>query len=234
MTILHFLGTGSAMVTDRYNTCFLVRQKNNTLLVDCGGGHEILRQFKENNITIQDIDAIFISHSHADHILGFPFLFRDMITQQKKMKILCSDKVRQDILALVQMDIPEYIEKNKHLADFQNIDDICTYQGFCFFKINAEQHGFLFEEKDKRIIFSGDVPLCEVKIKDCHVLICEAFCSEKDNITRTGHHSPIEEVLACVKKNGIEKVIITHTATQLKKFSSETVMVPFEGEKLTL
>ena len=33
-----FLGTGSAMVTGRYNSCFLIKQKDHSLLVDCGGG----------------------------------------------------------------------------------------------------------------------------------------------------------------------------------------------------
>lgn len=36
------LGTGSAMVTDCYNTCFLLKSENDCLLVDAGGGNGIL------------------------------------------------------------------------------------------------------------------------------------------------------------------------------------------------
>ena len=36
------LGTGSAMVTDCYNTCFLLKSENDCLLVDAGGGKEQL------------------------------------------------------------------------------------------------------------------------------------------------------------------------------------------------
>ena len=37
-----FLGTGCAMVLKRYNTCFLLEEDDHKLLVDAGGGSEIL------------------------------------------------------------------------------------------------------------------------------------------------------------------------------------------------
>ena len=41
------LGTGSAMVTECYNTCFLLKSKNDYLLVDAGGGNGILSVIKK-------------------------------------------------------------------------------------------------------------------------------------------------------------------------------------------
>ena len=39
------LGTGNAMVTRCYNTCFVVRSKSGaTMMVDAGGGNGILRR----------------------------------------------------------------------------------------------------------------------------------------------------------------------------------------------
>ena len=38
------LGTGSAMVTKCYNTCFALRNRNEYFLVDAGGGNGILSQ----------------------------------------------------------------------------------------------------------------------------------------------------------------------------------------------
>ena len=42
------LGTGSAMVTDCYNTCFLLKSENDCLLVDAGGGNGILSAIKNS------------------------------------------------------------------------------------------------------------------------------------------------------------------------------------------
>ena len=44
MERLHVLGTGNAMVTRCYNTCFALQSDDGLLLVDAGGGNGILRQ----------------------------------------------------------------------------------------------------------------------------------------------------------------------------------------------
>ena len=41
-----FLGTGHAISTRCYNTCYVLRQNERYLLVDGGGGNGILRQLK--------------------------------------------------------------------------------------------------------------------------------------------------------------------------------------------
>lgn len=43
---LTILGTGNAMATACYNTCFLLEEKKRAFLVDGGGGNGILSQFK--------------------------------------------------------------------------------------------------------------------------------------------------------------------------------------------
>ena len=53
------LGTGSAMVTDCYNTCFLLKSENDCLLVDAGGGNgSSLEQHKDN---------VYYSFSHRPY-----------------------------------------------------------------------------------------------------------------------------------------------------------------------
>ena len=44
MEKIHVLGTGNAMVTQCYNTCYVLEADGQYLLVDCGGGNGILRQ----------------------------------------------------------------------------------------------------------------------------------------------------------------------------------------------
>ena len=41
------LGTGNAMVTECYNTCFVLQDGEKHLLVDGGGGNTLLRQLKQ-------------------------------------------------------------------------------------------------------------------------------------------------------------------------------------------
>lgn len=77
---LTILGTGNAAVTECYNTCFLLTEGSDHLLVDAGGGNGIFRQLKAAGVRWQDIRSIFVTHKHLDHITGILWLIR-MILQ---------------------------------------------------------------------------------------------------------------------------------------------------------
>ena len=47
---LTILGTGNAAVTECYNTCFVLSEKDDYFLVDGGGGNGILHQLKHAGI----------------------------------------------------------------------------------------------------------------------------------------------------------------------------------------
>ena len=43
---IQMLGTGNAKVTNCYNNCFMMEHQGEYLLVDDGGGNQILKNFK--------------------------------------------------------------------------------------------------------------------------------------------------------------------------------------------
>lgn len=66
---LTMLGTGNALVTECYNTCFVLNEKDRYLLVDGGGGSALLGQLKHSGIDWKDIKRDFckpISTSSSD------------------------------------------------------------------------------------------------------------------------------------------------------------------------
>ena len=77
---LTILGTGNALVTKCYNTCFVLSDNNRHLLVDGGGGSEILARLEKAEIDWHDIKDIFVTHKHIDHLLGIIWMIR-IITQ---------------------------------------------------------------------------------------------------------------------------------------------------------
>ena len=80
---LTMLGTGNAVVTNCYNTCFVLSDDGKYFLVDGGGGNGILSRMKDAGIDWHDIHDIFVTHKHMDHILGVMWVIR-MITQAMK------------------------------------------------------------------------------------------------------------------------------------------------------
>lgn len=54
------LGTGNALVTECYNTCFILDDNGKLLLVDAGGGNTILQRIKHAGYDWMDIHHIFV------------------------------------------------------------------------------------------------------------------------------------------------------------------------------
>ena len=85
---LTILGTGNALVTEVYNTCFLLedetRENDGYFLVDAGGGNGILKQLKRAGTNWRDVHEIFITHKHIDHFLGALWLIRMILQKSAK------------------------------------------------------------------------------------------------------------------------------------------------------
>lgn len=85
------LGTGHAMVTRCYNTCFLVKNDNGTLMVDAGGGNGIITQMERAGEDWRNVNSIFITHAHTDHITGIVWAVR-------KLSMLYRDGYDRDVV----------------------------------------------------------------------------------------------------------------------------------------
>ena len=73
---LTMLGTGNALVTECYNTCFVIEDKGQYFMVDGGGGSAILHQLKHAGYDWMDMRHIFVTHKHVDHLMGIIWMVR--------------------------------------------------------------------------------------------------------------------------------------------------------------
>jgi ribonuclease Z len=70
-----FLGTsGSAPTAQRAPSATLIRRGGERLLVDCGEGTQ--RQLLRSDVGLVDLEEIFLTHLHADHVLGLPGMLK--------------------------------------------------------------------------------------------------------------------------------------------------------------
>jgi len=70
-----FLGTAGSMPTaQRAPAALLVRRGGDRLLFDCAEGTQ--RQLLRSSVGLLELEEIFVTHFHADHVLGLPGMFK--------------------------------------------------------------------------------------------------------------------------------------------------------------
>ena len=135
-----FLGTGSAIPTDKRNHIgVLVSYRDENILFDCGEG--IQRQFRKAKLNPGRVNRIFISHWHGDHILGLPGLLQTLDLNGKNGELFIygpkgSKKKFQEMIA-------------PHLTFYWNI----SRKNGNNFNILVEEvvEGTILKEKDFRV-----------------------------------------------------------------------------------
>jgi ribonuclease Z len=82
-----FLGTAGSMPTaQRAPAAMLVRRGGDKLLFDCAEGTQ--RQLLRSSVGLLELEEIFVTHFHADHILGLPGMFKTFALRGRELPLV--------------------------------------------------------------------------------------------------------------------------------------------------
>lgn len=225
------LGTGNGGTLELYNTCFVIQNNNGNFLVDTGGSIEIIKRLKKVNIDIKDINHIFISHSHTDHILGIIWMFKKLGRAsingeiKTKINIYCNDVVYEAIMGVSKYILPEKLVKgilnivNFHILNNNEKVEINGIE-YTFFDIEArgtKQYGFECILNGSRLLFLGDETLnskLNERVRNADYVMHEAFCLDsEENIFHAyeKNHSTVKSACIEMNKLNVKNLILYHT-----------------------
>ena len=214
MEKLIILGTGHAMTLDCYNTCFVLQNdEQECILVDTGGGNQIIKQLRDSNIDFRHIHHIILSHKHTDHILGMFWIMRTI------NKYFSNNDYQENLNVYMHKELEETIRKimfdilpNKftrwidnriifHVVDDKEERQILNYK-IKFLNIMAKkdkQFGFkTILENGKSLVFLGDETFnqnLKNEVLDSDWLLHEAMCLD----TEADIFKPYEKMHSTVK-----------------------------------
>ena len=236
---LTVLGTGHGTATECYNTCFAISEGEQYFLVDAGGGNGILKQLKDAGIKPDNINDMFVSHTHTDHIMGAIWVVRIIGRKylvedyDKSFNIYGNNEVIKAIRQVCDAVLPEKF--NNLFDDKIKLIEVDTGDSaeilgkkVTFFDINAKkvkQTGFYMclNEKEK-FTFIGD-EVCsentEKYVENSEWLFADAYMAgqeaEEYNPIKRHSHSTVKFIASLCEKLNVKNAILSHTIdTDLK------------------
>lgn len=229
---LTMLGTGDALATECYNTCFLFDDEGKYFMVDGGGGNTILRQLKAVGCSWTDVKDIFVTHKHTDHIMGIIWMIRifsQFMAEGKyagEANIYAHDEVisilRDTAKRLLREKDISVIDNMVHLIEVHDGEtkQIAGHE-ITFFDIRstkAKQFGFTMDiGQGRRLTCCGDEPFAECERKYAEGsdwLMHEAFClhSQVDIFKPyEKHHSAVKDAAETAEMLGAKNLLLYHT-----------------------
>ncbi|MDD3277668.1 MAG: MBL fold metallo-hydrolase [Lachnospiraceae bacterium] len=229
---LTMLGTGNAMVTECYNTCFVLSEGNRHFMVDAGGGNTVLHQLKHAGLDWKDMREIFVTHRHVDHLMGVIWMMRIICQNMNQGKYQGEANIYghaeviellRDIAGkLLQEKQVRMIDDRLHLITVEDgetrkiMDRTVTF--FDIHSTKAKQFGFSMElDHGEKLTCCGDEPynkLEEKYARNSKWLLHEAFClfSQADLFSPyEKHHSTVKDACRLAGELHVENLILYHT-----------------------
>ncbi len=193
------LGSGTAVPSLQRNSAgYLLEENGCRFLVDFGYGtiHQLLRL----GITYQDIDRIFFTHPHPDHMCDLiPFLFASrypLDPRTRDLPIVAGPKFAEYFERMMQA-FNHWLTPDSYKVRITELDEETQELDGLLVTAGKVRHiemsrGFRFSNADgKTVVFSGDTDYCSGIVelgRDADLLILE--CSTPDDMKVDKHLTP--------------------------------------------
>ena len=232
MEQLTALGTGYAIATKCYTTCFTVSDGQEHFMIDCGGGNGVLTNLEKADISLGNIHHIFLSHRHTDHIMGAVWMIRmighgmEKGVYEENLHFYCHKEIADGLIEMCRFMLPGRMMSLfgtrilfHCLADGMTFDILGRQT--TFFDTHSKktlQYGVKIALKNgKTLTYLGDEPYreeCAPYAEAVDYLMHEALCLESDAKRYHPHkiqHSTVKDAAECADKLQVKNIILFHT-----------------------
>ena len=125
--------------------CSYIEGNDKKILIDAGiSYHRILSSLKNLSLTIDDIDALFITHTHKDHIAGL-----EVLAKHAPLKIYIQEGIYKEVKNILPREKVEFITPQVTLGTM-------TIQSFPTSHDALFSCGFLIEEDENSLVYVTD------------------------------------------------------------------------------
>jgi ribonuclease BN (tRNA processing enzyme) len=240
-TSLTFLGTGNFLAPGRYWNSFVL---DGSVLVEpspCALPH-----LRRCGLPAEQLDAVVISHFHADHTFGWPFLLLELLatrTAKRPLFVVGPPQVEAFLAEMTRLGGVPNIQRAAHeQLDLRYVEVDGSWQdaGPLRFRAIEVEHvphlrcfGYLFDRRAGMIGYSGDTRPCaglEEVAGASDVLVLE--CNGPHPPPRC--HMDIDAVRSLRASFPAVPFVLTHLGTGIDASGIPDVITPEDFETLSL
>lgn len=191
---------------------YLLETDKFKILIDCGNG--TLSRLLGIIGSLNELDAIILSHLHSDHISDIMVMRYALGINQAKGTIsrsipLYAPKDPEDIYKKLQF-------KNAFIQNEIKQNSILTFGDMKItFKLMLhpiKTYGVIVEKSGKKFVYTADTKYCDSltqMAKGTDLLLCECNLLEKDR-TEDAYHLSAKQVGRTATDSGVKKLLLTH------------------------
>lgn len=216
-----FLGVGEAFDVNQPNNSHLLISEQTKLLVDCGltAAPQVWKYSEDPNL----LDAVYLSHWHADHYFGLPGLLLRMWEggRTKDFTIISKKGFKEQFGKLMDMAYKDFMPKFKYKINIFEVEEDKGYKfqdlELFFQKTVHSGENFAIRASDAKNVYgySGDgSPLPDTDFyKNLDLLILETYLYDEEKIG----HSTIVGAIKFAEDNNVKCLAITHMNKNFRK-----------------
>lgn len=232
------LGCGNAFASGgRFHTCFLVRGRNFSFLLDCGASSIVA--LRKNSISLSSINAIVLSHLHADHAAGVPFVVLARSVEDpdlSSLKVYGPTGTRQMLDQLFALFFPETIAPAVECFEYEQ--GITTAGPLTILAqparhvIQTNPHSLRIAFHDKIIAFSGDTAWYDGLVSlsaNADLFVCE--CT---NVQSVKNHMSYNDLLTHRRLFTAKRMLLTHMDIDMLQLENCAFERGFDGQQIIL
>jgi ribonuclease BN (tRNA processing enzyme) len=239
---LTFLGTGNYFAPAGYWNSFLIGER---VLVETAPS--VLPNLRRSTADINAIQAIFLSHFHADHTFGWPFLLMELLVRAQRtadlwvvgpagVEAYLAEMVRAGAMDTIVSTVRATV--NDFPLHFVEVTGGMQSAGPVRFRAVQVEHapeldcyGFLIDCEGRSVGYSGDTRYCAglreiAGLSDVLVLECNGA------LAGPGGHVGLDDVRALCDEFPALPIILTHLGDAVDASGLPNVRIAADFQRL--
>lgn len=236
---LVFLGVGEAFDENYPNHNSVLVESKTKLLLDCGG--TIPPQLWRYNPDKDFLDAVYISHCHADHYFGLPSVLLRMWEdgRKKPLTLICQRGYRKRIEDMIEIAYPEFSKKFQYDIDFSEVTPEQPLKlnelTLSFAPTNHSLSNLAVKVSDGQhsFCYSGDGmfnPETERLYEGSDLVIQETYKLDEEILG----HANIMQLIEMAKRRNVKCVALTHLNRYFRRDEIQGIKALISSEKLKI